>query len=59
MIRKAKIDDIKEMQELINYYAKQDRMLPRSLNELYENIRDFFVYEVKGKRSGCCAMHPT
>ena len=59
MIRKAAIDDIKEIQELINYYAKQDRMLPRSLNELYENIRDFFVYEVKGKISGCCALHPT
>jgi len=57
MIRKATIDDIKDMQELINFYAKQDRMLPRSLNELYENIRDFFVYEEAGKILGCCALH--
>jgi amino-acid N-acetyltransferase len=57
MIRKATIDDIKDMQELINFYAKADRMLPRSLNELYENIRDFFVYEEGGKISGCCALH--
>ncbi len=57
MIRKATIDDIKDMQELINFYAKQDRMLPRSLNELYENIRDFFVYEEDGKILGCCALH--
>jgi len=57
MIRKATIDDIKEIQELINFYARQDRMLPRSLNELYENIRDFFVYEEAGKVSGCCALH--
>ena len=57
MIRKATIDDIKEIQELINFYAKQDRMLPRSLNELYENIRDFFVYEEAGKVLGCCALH--
>jgi amino-acid N-acetyltransferase len=57
MIRKATIDDIKDMQELINFYAKQDRMLPRSLNELYENIRDFFVYEDSGKILGCCALH--
>jgi len=57
MIRKATIDDIKEIQELINFYAKQDRMLPRSLNELYENIRDFFVYEEKGKILGCCGLH--
>jgi len=57
MIRKATINDIKDIQELINFYAKQDRMLPRSLNELYENIRDFFVYEDKGKILGCCALH--
>ena len=57
MIRKATIDDIKDMQELINFYAKADRMLPRSLNELYENIRDFFVYEEAGKILGCCALH--
>jgi len=57
MIRKATIEDIKDMQELINCYAKQDRMLPRSLNELYENIRDFFVYEEAGKILGCCALH--
>ena len=57
MIRKATIPDIKDMQELINFYAKADRMLPRSLNELYENIRDFFVYEEDGKVFGCCALH--
>jgi len=57
MIRKATIEDIKEIQELINFYAKQDKMLPRSLNELYENIRDFFVYEESGKILGCCSLH--
>lgn len=59
MIRKARIDDIKYIQDLINFYAKQDRMLPRSLNELYENIRDFFVYEDNGRVIGCCALHVT
>jgi amino-acid N-acetyltransferase len=32
-------------------------MLPRSLNELYENIRDFWVIEEKNKIIGCCALH--
>ncbi|MFC1667353.1 N-acetyltransferase [Candidatus Omnitrophota bacterium] len=59
MIRKATVEDIKNIQELINFYAKKDQMLPRSLNELYENIRDFFVYEEKGKVSGCVALHVT
>lgn len=57
MIRKATIKDINSIQKLINFYAKKDKMLPRSLNELYENIRDFFVYEDKGKVLGCCALH--
>jgi len=57
MIRKAKIKDIKRIQELIGCFARLDVMLPRSLNELYENIRDFWVYEEKGKVIGCAALH--
>ena len=57
MIRKAKVTDIKAIQKLINYHAKRDKMLPRSLNELYENIRDFFVYAEGGRVYGCCALH--
>jgi amino-acid N-acetyltransferase len=57
MIRKAKIKDIRQIQELINHFARQDVMLARSLNELYEHIRDFWVYEYKGKIVGCSAMH--
>jgi len=57
MIRKARIKDIKQIQDLINYYAKQDLMLPRSLNELYENLRDFWIYEEDNKIIACCALH--
>ena len=57
MIRKARVTDVKKIQKLIQHYAKRDRMLPRSLNELYENLRDFFVY-CEGKTIyGCCALH--
>ncbi len=57
MIRKARIEDIRQIQKLINVFAKKDLMLPRSLNELYENIRDFWVAEEQGKVVGCCALH--
>ncbi len=57
MIRKARITDIKEMQKLINIFAKKDLMLPRSLSELYENLRDFWVVEENKKVVGCCALH--
>jgi len=59
MIRKATLEDIKSIQDLINFYAEKDKMLPRSLNELYENIRDFFVYEDGGNVLGCAALHVT
>ncbi|MCM8757622.1 MAG: GNAT family N-acetyltransferase, partial [Candidatus Omnitrophica bacterium] len=57
MIRKARIEDIKQIQNIINSFAKKDLMLPRSLNELYENIRDFWVAEEEGRIVGCCALH--
>jgi amino-acid N-acetyltransferase len=57
MIRKAKVCDIKQIQSLVNFFAKKDLMLPRSLNELYENIRDFWVIEEKHKIIACAALH--
>ncbi len=57
MIRKANLGDVKKIQRLINYYAKRREMLPRSLNELYENIRDFFVYTERGVIYGSAALH--
>ncbi len=57
MLRKARVYDIKQIQELINAFARQDLMLPRSLNELYEGIRDFWVAQERGKIIGCCALH--
>ncbi len=57
MIRKARFSDIKEIQRLINRYAQDGALLPRSLSELYENIRDFFIYKEKRRMLGCCALH--
>jgi amino-acid N-acetyltransferase len=57
IIRKAYISDVPSIQTLIGYFAKKDLMLSRSLIDLYENIRDYFV-AVKGKNIiGCCALH--
>ncbi|MEN6370617.1 MAG: N-acetyltransferase [Armatimonadota bacterium] len=56
-IRKAKITDVSAMQKLINDFADRGDMLHRSLNDLYENIRDFYVLETGGQVKGCCALH--
>jgi amino-acid N-acetyltransferase len=57
MIRKARISDVRSIQALVNAYADQGQMLPRSLNELYEGLRDFSVYETEGLMGGVCALH--
>jgi amino-acid N-acetyltransferase len=55
-IRKAVIADIKQIQKLVNDFARREAMLPRALNELYESMRDFVVYEDDGIIKGVCAL---
>ena len=56
-VRKARISDAKIIKELIGVYAKKELMLFRSLNEIYEAIRDYRVYDDGGKPLGCAALH--
>ncbi len=56
-IRKALVSDVESIYRLINDFAKKEEMLPRSLNELYENVRDFYICEDRGNIIGACALH--
>lgn len=42
---------------MINTYAQRGLLLPRSLGEIYDNIRDYFVYDRGGEIIGVCALH--
>ncbi len=57
MIRKARIPDAKPIHRLLLTYAKEGLMLSRSLSEIYEEIRDFYVYEVDGAVVGTVCLH--
>lgn len=57
MLKKASIKDIKEIHNIINLAASKGDMLPRSLGELYDNMRDLFVYKVDDAVVGVCALH--
>ena len=57
MLRKARISDIKAVHRLINECAAKGEMLSRSLAELYDNMRDYFVSEEGGEVVGACALH--
>lgn len=56
-IRKATMRDIPAVLHLINSYAAQGIMLPRTEFEISENIRDFCVAYAGSRLVGCGALH--
>jgi len=57
LVGKARIKDVVQMHQLINYFADKDEMLPRPLSELYENIRDYFVVRQGERVIACASLH--
>jgi amino-acid N-acetyltransferase len=59
LIRKARLGDIKKIHRLLSAYTTEGTVLPRSLSELYDQLRDFFVFQdpADGSIAGTCAMH--
>jgi amino-acid N-acetyltransferase len=56
-IRKASMQDIPALLDLINGYAAKGIMLSRTEFELSENMRDFMVAYDGNTLAGCGAMH--
>jgi len=59
MIRKAKISDAKAIHKLLSTFSDRREILPRSLNEIYDNLRDYSIYcqGESGSIVGTCAIH--
>jgi amino-acid N-acetyltransferase len=57
MIRKARIPDARAIHKLLNTYARDGLMLSRSLSDIYEAIRDFYVFEENGSVLGTVCLH--
>jgi amino-acid N-acetyltransferase len=45
MVRSSKISDARSIHQLLLKYANDGLVLPRSLSDIYECIRNFYVYE--------------
>lgn len=58
ILRKARMVDVKTIHGLLMDCSRQGLLLPRSYNELYSHLRDFFVVADKdsGTVMGCCAL---
>ena len=55
-VRSAKVSDAPEICGLVNYYAERGRMLHRSLESVYDSLREFQVACHRGKVVGCVAV---
>lgn len=55
--RKATVEDVEQIQQLISTFAARDLMLHRSLNELFETVRDFSVVADADRLLACSALH--
>ncbi len=57
MIRKAILQDARQIHKLLLNYAKDGLVLPRSLMEIFEAIRDFYVYVDNERVVGAAALN--
>ncbi len=57
MVEKARIADVPQIHQLVNSFAERGEMLARSLSEIYEDIRDFFVARDGERVIACAALH--
>jgi amino-acid N-acetyltransferase len=55
--RRAVLPDVEQIHALISQYSPDGTLLPRSLAELSENVRDFVVVEDGAEIVGCGALH--
>jgi len=56
MIRHALIPDARAIHQLLLAYSQQGQLLGRSLADIYDAIRDFYVYEQDGEIVGTGAL---
>ena len=56
--RKARLGDVGEISRIVNFYAAQQHMLPKTHLQLYENLRDYSIVEdAVGQILACGALH--
>ena len=58
-VRKAVVDDVKDIHALLMQAALKGQLLPRALTYLYGHVRNFFVLvKPDGEIVGCVALAP-
>lgn len=55
-IRPAHMGDVKAIHRLLQQFAGKGLLLGRSISSLYDQLRDFIIYDENGVQ-GVCALH--
>ncbi len=55
-VRPARIADVPYIHHFLEIYATKGNLLPRTMNEIYRHLRDFFVIEVDGQVAAIGAL---
>jgi amino-acid N-acetyltransferase len=55
-IRKATADDVAGIHDLLQWYSKQGRLLPRSTNDIIDHLNNFFISEKNFAFAGCVSL---
>jgi amino-acid N-acetyltransferase len=58
-VRRARVGDVPRLYEIINYYAARGDMLPKTMDQLYNRVRNFNVAVADGEVVGSAALHIT
>lgn len=58
-VERATVRDAEAIHRMVNFWAGRGDMLPRTMGETYENLRDFFVVREDGEAVACGALHIT
>jgi len=56
-VKPAEVADARAIHELVNGFAREGEMLPRTMPEIYESLRDFSVVRDGGDVVACSALH--
>jgi amino-acid N-acetyltransferase len=55
---RASIGDANAIHDLVNTFARRGEMLPRTMSEVYQNLRDFYVIrDAGGETVACGGLH--
>lgn len=57
MVRRARMNDARAIHDIIEPFALTGEMLPRSMTQIYEQLRDFLVFDDGRQILGVVALH--